>query len=134
MNLYATILTLIIRYCNQMLIQDFFREKGVNFCLENTDFFFLLWNHNRPRLLSRKVIVKCFILDSNMWSCCFKNLGVRQVDMMGVGPGPLGEGGAFLPKPAPIFNHYRDHKLGLWYPILELFLCQTLNFEIYIQD
>ena len=23
-----------------MLIQDFFQEKGVNFCLENTDFFF----------------------------------------------------------------------------------------------
>ena len=40
LNLYATILTLIIRYCNHMLIQDFFREKGVNFCLENTDFFF----------------------------------------------------------------------------------------------
>ena len=33
-------LTLIIRYCNHMLIQDFFQEKGVNFCLENTDFFF----------------------------------------------------------------------------------------------
>ena len=42
--------------------------------------------------------------------------------------------GAFLPKPPPIFNHYRVHELGLWYPILELFLCQTLDFEIYIQD
>ena len=132
MNLYATVLTLIIRYCNQMLIQDFFREKGVNFCLENTDFF-LVWNHNRPRLISRKVIVKCFILDSNMWSCCFKNLGVRQVDLMGVGPRPLLEG-AFLPKPPPIFNYYRVHELGLWCPILELFLCQTLDLEIYIQD
>ena len=133
MNLYATILTLIIRYCNQMLIQDFFREKGVNFCLENTDFFLLL-NHNRPRLISRKVIVKCFILDSNMWSCFFKNLGFRQVNLMGVESGPLGGGGAFLPKPPPIFNYYRVHKLGLWCPILELFLCQKLDFEVYIQD
>ena len=134
MNLYATILTLIIRYCNQMLIQDIFERRGSQFLFRKTEILCFFWNHNRPRPISRKVIVKSFILDSNMWSCCFKNLGVRQVDMMGVGPGPLGEGGAFLPKPAPIFNHYRDHKLGLWYPILELFLCQTLNFEIYIQD
>ena len=79
-----------------MLIQDFLREGGHNFCLVNTEILFLLWNHNRPRLICRKLIVKCFILDSNTWSCCFKNLGVRHVDLMGVGPGPLGGGASSL--------------------------------------
>ena len=110
---------------NQTLLSNvdpgFFLREGGQFLFRKHRLFFLLWNHNRLRLLSRKVIVKCFILDSNMWSCCFKNLGVRQVDLMGVGPRPLLEG-AFLPKPPPIFNYYRVHELGLWCPILELFL------------
>ena len=76
-------------------------REGGQFLFRKHRLFFLIWNHNRPRLLSRKVIVKCFILDSNMWSCCFKNLGVRQVDLMGVGQGPLGGGGPSSP------NHHR---------------------------
>ena len=52
-------------------------REGGQFLFRKHRLFFLIWNHNRPRLLSRKVIVKCFILDSNMWSCCFKNLGCQ---------------------------------------------------------
>ena len=50
---------------------------------------------------------------------------------MGVGPGPLEEEG-FPPQTTTDFYHYRVHELGLWYQILELFLCQKLDFEIYI--
>ena len=60
-----------------------------SFVLENKRFF-LSYNLNELKNISRSVDLKSFILISNLQSCCSENFGVRQEEKGGSGtPGTV---------------------------------------------
>ena len=82
-------------------MQEFLIGGYASFVLENKRFF-LSYNLNELKNISRSVDLKFFILTSNLQSCCSENFGVRQEEK-----GGSGTPGTFLLGPPP-----RDLPLG----------------------
>ena len=82
-------------------IQEFLIGGYASFVLENKRFF-LSYNLNELKNISRSVDLEFFILTSNLQSCCSENFGVRQEEK-----GGSGTPGTFLLGPPP-----RDLPLG----------------------